>query len=190
MNTRLRQLEEPQLRVLPSVSLTVRLLLAFFLLTLSTRPISAFYRNSAHVQTHRLPLFFRVGLRPHRVDTTSENTSTQLSSSIFRNVEDMLDAFAEEPVLIYFTSVTCGPCRLQKKELQSVRDMVGAESAIKVIAIDTKKWPHVGSRFSIGKLPCLLFMKDKQELVRLEGLTKAEVVMEKVYTSAFVPRLR
>ena len=116
--------------------------------------------------------------------SSSADSPAQVSTYKFKNVEEMLHAFKEEPVLVYFTSVTCGPCKLQKKELANVRELVGAESAFKVISIDTKKWPHVGSKFAIGKLPCLLVMKNKEILLRLEGLTKAEELVEKVYSNA------
>lgn len=89
----------------------------------------------------------------------------------------MLDAFRDEAVVIYFTSVTCGPCKLQKKELSTVHMLLGANS-LKVLSIDTEKFPHVGSRYNIGKLPCLLLMKDKEVILRLEGLTKADVLVE------------
>jgi hypothetical protein len=49
---------------------------------------------------------------------------------------------------------------------------------MKVLSIDTEKFPHVGTRYEIGKLPCLLFMKDSKVLLRLEGLTKAEALVE------------
>jgi thioredoxin-like negative regulator of GroEL len=117
-------------------------------------------------------------------------TSSQIAAYKFKNVDDMLDAFREEPVVVYFTSGTCGPCRLQAKELAHVKELVGAESAFKVISIDTKKWPHVGTKFEIGKLPCLLLMKDKQVVLRLEGLTKAEELVEKVYSNEINSRLQ
>jgi thioredoxin-like negative regulator of GroEL len=144
-------------------------------------------RNQRKIQTSS------IWLRSPILDTipsSTQSTSSQLSAYKFKNVDDMLNAFREEPVVIYFTSVTCGPCRLQMKELAHVRELVGVESAFKVVSIDTKKWPHVGSKFSIGRLPCLLLMKDKEVLVRLEGLTKAEELVEKVYSNAINNRLQ
>ena len=112
----------------------------------------------------------------------------------------MLSSFHEEPVLIAFTAVNCGPCKLQKQELAAFRDMMmmgkdaegesrnehrsggggGTGLLLKMIAIDTEKWPHVGTRFAVKKLPCVIVMKDNRMVLRLEGLTTAEVLAEQV----------
>jgi thioredoxin-like negative regulator of GroEL len=90
----------------------------------------------------------------------------------------MVEAFRTEPILVLaFTAVNCGPCQLQKKELKAV---MTARPQFKMLAIDTDKWPHVGSKFAVGKLPCLVVMTDGQVRLRLEGLTKAEVLQEHV----------
>jgi thioredoxin 1 len=96
-------------------------------------------------------------------------------SSKFKNIEEMLDTFRAEPVLVSFTSGNCGPCKLQKKELATVSQVVG--SGFKMFAIDTEKWPNVGSRFKIGTLPCLVVVKEGEVLLRLEGLTLAEDIL-------------
>ena len=106
-------------------------------------------------------------------------TSTALfASRQFRNVEEMLDSFHEELVLINFMAVNCGPCKLQKKELAAVSRAFGRD--LHMLAIDTNRWPSVSSRFDVGKLPCLVAMKNGDVLFRLEGLTKAEDVVAQV----------
>lgn len=94
----------------------------------------------------------------------------------------MLDAFAGEPVLVYFSSANCGPCHLQRKELVALRKASSDLERLKIVAIDTEKWPHVGSRYQIRSLPCLMVVKDKEILLRLEGLTKAEDLAEQMHT--------
>jgi len=54
------------------------------------------------------------------------------------------------------------------------------DNALKILSIDTEKWPHVGKRFQIRSLPCLLVIKDKQVLLRLDGLTKADDLVEQM----------
>jgi len=92
----------------------------------------------------------------------------------------MLDAFTGEPVLVYFSSMNCGPCHLQRKELQALRKSM---VALKILSIDTEKWPHVGTRYHIRSLPCLLVVKDKEILLRMEGLIKAEDLAEQMHTT-------
>jgi thiol-disulfide isomerase/thioredoxin len=130
---------------------------------------AAFYRPAC-VKSLRTPLSI--------LSDRSPSTTILYSSSLkFKNFDMMLDAFREEPVLIYFTSMTCGPCKLQKKELSTVHMLLGA-NALKVLSIDTEKFPYVGSRYKIGKLPSLLLIKDREVMFRLEGLTKADVLVE------------
>ena len=118
----------------------------------------------------------RVG--SHHQDTRRTTSSALYASRQFRNVEEMLDSFREELVLINFMAVNCGPCRLQKKELATVSRSVG--NSLHMLAIDTNRWPSVSSRFEVGKLPCLVAFKNGQILFRLEGYTKAEDVVERL----------
>jgi thioredoxin-like negative regulator of GroEL len=98
----------------------------------------------------------------------------------FKNFEQVLDTFREEPVIIYFTTAKCGPCQLMKKELEVVRKMIGDE--LKMFSIDTEKWPQVGSRFQVARLPCLVVFSEGEIKLRLEGVNKAESVVEQVRT--------
>ena len=115
---------------------------------------------------------------------TAVFASSSSSQSIkFQNFDAMLDAFMGEPVLVYFSSVNCGPCHLQRQELAALRKINNHHlEGLKIISIDTEKWPHVGSRYHIRSLPCLLLVKDKQVVLRLEGLTTADDLAEQMYT--------
>jgi thiol-disulfide isomerase/thioredoxin len=110
--------------------------------------------------------------------TVAGSDGTRRSKSKFKNIEEMLDTFRSEAVLVSFTSINCGPCKLQKKELAAVSETVGSD--FKMFTIDTEKWPHVGSKFKIGKLPCLVVVKEGEVLLRLEGLIKAEEVVSRL----------
>ena len=65
-----------------------------------------------------------------------------------------------------------------KREVERVRKMVGTE--MKIFSIDTEKWPRVGSRFSVAKLPCIVLFHEGEIKLRLEGVNKAEEVIERV----------
>ena len=117
---------------------------------------------------------------PKIIHCSQRSSRTALHSTPlkFQNFDSMLDAFRDEPVLIYFTSMACGPCKLQKKELSTVQETIGVNAFLKVLTIDTERFPQVGIRYGIGKLPCLIFIKKREVLLRLEGLTKAEDIVE------------
>jgi thiol-disulfide isomerase/thioredoxin len=112
-------------------------------------------------------------------------------------MRDLLDSVATDPdetVLIVFTAANCGPCKLQKQELMEFRQLLlpttahggdgggGTEMSpprLKMLAIDTSKWPHVGlSWFQVSKLPCLVVLRNQQVVARVEGLTRAETLLE------------
>ena len=117
--------------------------------------------------------------------TNPNNVRSQLpalyASRQFRDVEEMLDSFHEEMVLINFMALNCGPCKLQKKELASVGRAVG--KSLHMLAIDTNRWPDVSSRFEVGKLPCLVALRNGQVLFRIEGYTKAEDVVAQLQSA-------
>jgi len=121
-----------------------------------------------------------------RKESISKSESTLLSSSPsalfaamrFKNFEQVLKTFYEEPVVIYFGNSSCGPCRLMKKEMVMVKEMVGHE--LKLFSIDTEKWPEVGSRFNIARVPTLVLFRGGEIQLRLEGLISAETVVEQV----------
>ena len=97
----------------------------------------------------------------------------------YKDVNHMIDTLQTEGkiVVMMFTSDNCGPCRLQKKELKrlwSKKKHHDESLPLKIVTIDMEKWPQVGRRFHIGKLPCLLVFEGARDAARLEGLVSAE----------------
>jgi thiol-disulfide isomerase/thioredoxin len=115
-----------------------------------------------------------------------------------------------ETLLIVFTATNCGPCKLQKQELSEFRQRLTSEHPVgpsgvsdthpddavvaaaqlpsdaaavplKMLAIDTEKWPHVGlAWFKVSKLPCVVVLRNKRVVARMEGLTRASDLLEHV----------
>jgi thiol-disulfide isomerase/thioredoxin len=140
----------------------------------------------------------------------SASPSSSSSSSIkFRDMQDLLDSLSgpNETLLIVFTATNCGPCKLQKQELSEFRQRLSNEHEqsyhqrdgyddddeerhavtqpsdvpLKMLAIDTEKWPHVGlAWFKVSKLPCVVVLRNKQVVARMEGLTRAKDLLEHV----------
>ena len=96
----------------------------------------------------------------------------------FKNFEEVLNTFHEESVVIYFNTKNCGPCQLMRKEVLAFQEMAGDE--LKMFSVDTEKWPQLGSRFDVARLPCLVVFREGEIKLRLEGVITAETVMEKV----------
>lgn len=113
-----------------------------------------------------------------RKSSMSGSTTACFSAMKFKNFEQVLESFPEEPVVIYFSTSMCGPCKLMKKEVAAVKEMVGDE--LKLFSVDTEKWPQVGSRFQISRLPCLVVFRGGEVKLRLEGVNSAEKVVEQM----------
>lgn len=153
--------------------------------------------------TIKATAFIRKEVSRLSLATTRSLVSLDAKSRLrYRDAEEMLQILQRDNsslVVILFTAVNCGPCRLQKQELQRLHDTrksrieqmthqsISHESEheldtlpLKVLTIDTERWPHVGSKFQIGKLPCLFLLRGSQTIQRLEGLVSAEVIWKYV----------
>jgi thioredoxin 1 len=94
----------------------------------------------------------------------------------FKSFEGMLGELQKEPLLlVYFYKNLCGPCQLQRRELKGI-----AARLPKVLAVDVEKWPHLGTRHKIGSLPCVLMIREGQEVDRWEGLTMSGDLLDRV----------
>jgi thiol-disulfide isomerase/thioredoxin len=143
----------------------------------------------------------RFSLVTPTTSTISLNAKAKLR---YRDAEEMLQILQRDDsslIVLLFTAVNCGPCRLQKRELQRLNDArkskleqitdsqeVHSHSIereldrlpLKVLTIDTERWPHVGSKFQVGKLPCLFLFRGSETIQRLEGLVSAEEIWKHV----------
>lgn len=112
----------------------------------------------------------------HNVRRTSWMSTALSASQKFKNFEEMLQTHHDMPVLVSFHNRYCGPCKLQKKELRTVRDEVG--ESLHMFVVDTEKWPSLGARYQVQGLPTLLVFKAGEVLYRFERVEKAEVLVK------------
>lgn len=130
----------------------------------------------ACVLTARWPILclgFTVDPDPTTTNRRSLPPSRRKAKKTFKNFDNMLDAFAQQDILVYFTKRTCGPCKLQTSELVSVQETLPV-----ILTIDAEQFPSVGLRYSVGKLPCILHISQSQVMGRVEGLTTADDLLK------------
>lgn len=97
----------------------------------------------------------------------------------FRNFDEMLSKFGEQPILVDFHAKWCGPCRLMNEELRKASEDLGEEN-LQVFRIDTEQFPSLGSRFGIDALPTTILFKDGKPVHRFVGVVAAAKLIEQI----------
>mmetsp|Transcript_4295 Transcript_4295/g.7166 ORF Transcript_4295/g.7166 Transcript_4295/m.7166 type:complete len:183 (-) Transcript_4295:211-759(-) len=123
-------------------------------------------------------------LRPRLWATAvaEEASPTSLQAALkCKNFEEMLKNFRDTLIIVTFSADLCGPCRLMKKELSQVSEVIG-EDKVKIVAIDTERFPKLGARYDISVLPTVVIFKEGEIHDRIEGLETAESMLERLRT--------
>jgi thioredoxin len=85
---------------------------------------------------------------------------------------------SDTPVLVDFYAVWCGPCVMMSRELATVSTDMGDK--IKIVKIDTDKYPNIASRFQIAALPTCVLFKGGKPVERFEGVMPAQQISAKI----------
>jgi thioredoxin len=89
----------------------------------------------------------------------------------FNSFEDML-AISEVPVLVDFYADWCGPCQMMVPILEQVNAQL--QGRLRVVKIDTEKYPQLATQYGIAALPTLVLFKQGQPVDRIEGVVQSQ----------------
>ncbi|PZO34336.1 MAG: thioredoxin [Leptolyngbya sp.] len=95
----------------------------------------------------------------------------------FQSFEDLL-AGAEAPVLVDFYATWCGPCQMMAGILSTVSSQLKGQ--LKIVKIDTDKYPQIASQHQIAALPTLVLFKAGQPVDRIEGVVPADQLVARL----------
>ncbi|WP_390883231.1 thioredoxin [Kovacikia minuta] len=85
---------------------------------------------------------------------------------------------SDTPVLVDFYATWCGPCQMMAGILEQVNAQM--KHQLKVIKIDTEKYPNLASEYQIYALPTLVLFKQGQPVERIEGVLPADQLIQRL----------
>ena len=95
----------------------------------------------------------------------------------FTSFEDAI-ANSDQPILVDFYATWCGPCQIMSKILEDVNVQLNGQ--VKIMKIDTDKYPQIASDRQIQALPTLVLFKNGQAVDRMEGVIPAEQLVTRL----------
>ncbi len=95
----------------------------------------------------------------------------------FPSFDEMLQQSAT-PVLVDFYAPWCGPCQMMGPILDEVNSRL--RGRLRVVKINTDKYPQLASRYQISALPTLVLFKNGEPSDRLEGVMPADKLAARI----------
>lgn len=95
----------------------------------------------------------------------------------FGSFQEMV-ANSDLPVLVDFYATWCGPCQMMAGILEQVNAQM--KHQLRVVKIDTEKYPQLASTYQIYALPTLVLFKQGQPVERIEGVLPADQLIRKL----------
>ncbi|MGD1807070.1 thioredoxin [Dapis sp. BLCC M126] len=93
----------------------------------------------------------------------------------FNNFDELL-AGSDLPVLVDFYATWCGPCKMMTPILEQVNEQM--KDKIRIVKIDTDKYPQLASKYNIHALPTLVLFKNGEPADKIEGVMEAPQLVQ------------
>lgn len=88
---------------------------------------------------------------------------------------------AEGPVLLFFYSKTCGPCKMLTFIIEGIDKEVGDK--LSILRIDFEEYEDLVEEYGVEGYPTLVMLKDGEELSKKAGLQQKPII-EKMINEA------
>lgn len=94
----------------------------------------------------------------------------------FNSFDELLSGSV--PVLVDFYANWCGPCQMMAPIVEQVNTQM--QQRLRVVKIDTDKYPQLASQHQINALPTLVLFKQGKAVDRIEGVMPAEALIQRL----------
>ncbi len=98
------------------------------------------------------------------------------------NVFSLFNTFPNKPVLVYFTTPTCAPCKtVQRPAIDKIVKLLGEK--LHVVEIDTTQRPDLAKTWGVMSVPTTFLLDSRGEARYVNnGVARAEKLMEQIQT--------
>ena len=96
------------------------------------------------------------------------------------NVFTLFEKLPNKPVIVYFTTPDCVPCKtVQRPALDHIRNLLGEK--LQVIEIDASERPDLAKRWGVMSVPTTFLLDARGEARYVNnGVARAEKLMEQI----------
>lgn len=91
-----------------------------------------------------------------------------------KTFQELIDE--ETPVLVDFTAVWCGPCKMMHPILEDTAKQMGDK--VKIVKVDVDKNPLAASKFQIRGVPTLILFHKGKVVWRQSGVIPTHVLVQ------------
>ena len=98
------------------------------------------------------------------------------------NVFSLFKTFPNKPVLVYFTTPTCAPCKtVQRPAIDKIAKLLGEK--LQVVEIDATQRPDLAKIWGVMSVPTTFLLDSRGEARYVNnGVARAEKLMEQIQT--------
>lgn len=96
----------------------------------------------------------------------------------FNSFEELLSG--SDLLLVDFYADWCGPCQMMAPIVEQVNAQI---QQLRVVKIDTDKYPELASKHHIHALPTLVLFKQGKPVDRIEGVMPTEQLVKRLQTA-------
>ncbi len=108
--------------------------------------------------------------------------SQHMLSRAKNNLNSLLDSLPNKPVIVYFTTPDCAPCKtIQRPALEKLMHLLGEK--LHVVEIDAIERPDLAKTWGVMSVPTTFLLDARGEARYVNnGVTRAEKLMEQIQT--------